>query len=215
MTEQNSWKFLRQNAPLLSYSLLFQSPGEREIMADILSLGLEFDFILSQASEPILALIRLKWWEEQVAAGQSSGIELLGRINRHIAKGAIQSNDVNRLIICWQDYAESGDSKDNAGQKCWAEIIALCGKIVQLPETPLFYKIGSALYNSRKGRDIGTIPTAREIQNSYKKRAEFLIILAYLARRGGDQTLPNDHLILFKILWQIVAKPSAWPLRQL
>ena len=121
MTEQNSWKSLRQNAPLLSYSLLFQSPGERDIMADILSLGLEFDFILSQASEPMLALIRLKWWEEQIAAGQSSGVELLGRINRHIAKGAIQGDDINRLIICWQDYAEAGDSTirlaRNAGQK--------------------------------------------------------------------------------------------------
>jgi len=215
MTEQNSWKSLRQNALLLSYSLLFQSPGERDIMADILSLGLEFDFIISQASEPMLALIRLKWWEEQIAAGQSSGIELLGRINRHIAKGAIRGDDINRLIICWQDYAEAGDSSDKAGKKCWAEIIALCGKIAQLPESPLFHQIGSALYNSRNGRDIGTIATAREIQNSYKKRAEFLIILAYLARRGGDQTLPNDHLILFKILWQVVAKPSAWPLRHL
>ena len=84
-----------------------------------------------------------------------------------------------------------------------------------IARNPLFYQIGSALYNSRNGRDIGTIATAREIQNSYKKRAEFLIILAYLARRGGDQTLPNDHLILFKILWQVVAKPSAWPLRHL
>ena len=142
-------------------------------MADILSLGLEFDFILSQASEPMLALIRLKWWEEQIAARQSSGIELLGRINRHIAKGAIQSDDVNRLIICWQDYAEASDSTDKAGQKCWAEIIALCGKIARLPETPLFYQIGSALYNSRNGRDIGTISTAREIQNSYKMRQNF------------------------------------------
>ena len=184
-------------------------------MADILSLGLEFDFILSQASEPMLALIRLKWWEEQIAAGQSSGVELLGRINRHIAKGAIRGDDINRLIICWQDYAEAGDGADKAGQKCWAEIIALCGKIAQLPESPLFHQIGNALYNSRNGRDIGTIVTARKIQNSYKKRAEFLIILAYLAQRGGDQTLPNDHMILFKILWQIVAKPSARPLRQL
>jgi len=209
MTDQNSWKSLRQNAPLLSYSLLFQSPGDRDIMADILSLGLEFDFILSQASEPMLALIRLKWWEEQIAAGQSSGVELLGRINRHIAKGAIPGDDIHRLIICWQDYAEAGNSPDMAGQKCWAEIIALCGKIAQLPESPLFYQIGSALYNSRNGRDIETIATAREIQNSYKKRAEFLIILAYLARRGGDQTLANDHLILFKILWQVVSKPSA------
>ena len=87
MTEQNSWKSLRQNAPLLSYSLLFQSPGERDIMADILSLGLEFDFILSQASEPMLALIRLKWWEEQIAAGQSSGSRIAGTNKPPYRKG--------------------------------------------------------------------------------------------------------------------------------
>jgi hypothetical protein len=209
MTDKNSWKHLRQNAPLLSYSLLFQPPGERGIMADILSLGLEFDFILSQASEPMLALIRLKWWEEQIAAANSVGPDLLGRINSHIARGTIRGDDINRLITCWQDYAEEGNSPDKAGQKCWAEIIALCGKISHLPESPLFHQIGSALYNSRNGLDIGIVASAREIDNIYKKNAEFLIALAYLARRGGDHTLPNDHLILFKILWQVLARPSA------
>ena len=50
MTDKNSWKSLRTHAPLLSYSLLFQNVQQRELLADILSLGLELDFILAQAS---------------------------------------------------------------------------------------------------------------------------------------------------------------------
>ena len=85
MTAQNSWKTLRQNAPLLSYSLLFQPPKDRACLADLFSLGLEFDFILAQASEPMLALIRLKWWEEQIDNNSTGSLPLLDRIHAHIA----------------------------------------------------------------------------------------------------------------------------------
>jgi hypothetical protein len=53
------------------------------------------------------------------------------------------------------------------------------------------------------------LPSARQIYQIYGKGAEFLIVLAYLARRGTGSGITSDNLILFKIIWQILTKPSA------
>ena len=121
MTDKNSWKSLRTHAPLLSYSLLFQNVQQRELLADILSLGLEFDFILSQASEPMLALIRLKWWEEQINSPvKGDSLPLLSQLNSHISAGYLSRSKVTSLIQRWQDYAETDpETHQKAGQACW------------------------------------------------------------------------------------------------
>ncbi|MGC6473656.1 MAG: hypothetical protein ACON5P_03350 [Candidatus Puniceispirillaceae bacterium] len=209
MTQHNSWKTLRENAPLLSYSLLFQPPKDRECLADLLLLGLEFDFILAQASEPMLALIRLKWWEEQLEADDSgSSLPLLDRIYAHITAGRLEKQDILAVLGCWQDFAESAVPAHEKGQRCWAELLALSLSLYGPSNKALARQIGSALYNSRNGREAGPLPNAPAIYTEYGKGSEFLILLAYLAKRDGSQDMTSDHLILFKMLWQVLARPA-------
>ena len=210
MTQHNSWKTLRENAPLLSYSLLFQPPKDRECLADLLLLGLEFDFILAQASEPMLALIRLKWWEEQLEADDSgSGLPLLDRIYAHITAGRLKKQDILAVLGCWQDFAESAVPAHEKGQRCWAELLALSIALYGSSDKAMARQIGCALYDSRNGRQPAPLPHAQAIYIEYGRGSEFLIILGYLAKRDGNQDIRSDHLILFRILWQILVKPSA------
>jgi hypothetical protein len=218
MSDQNSWKSLRINAPLLSYSLLFQNVQQRELLADILSLGLEFDFILAQASEPILALIRLKWWEEQINSPvKADSLPLLSQLNSHISAGYLSRSQVVGLIQRWQDYAETAPeihqkTRQKAGQRygqaCWSELLMVCIHLCGFKKHELARQIGAALYDSRSGTPPSKLPSARQIYRIYGKGAEFLIILAYLARRGASSGISSDNLILFKIIWQIFAKPN-------
>lgn len=209
MTLHNSWKTLRENAPLLSYSLLFQPPKDRECLADLLSLGLEFDFILAQASEPMLALIRLKWWEEQIDNDSYYSLPLLGRIDAHITSGRLKKRDILALLACWQDFAESAEPLHEKGQRCWAELLALSISLYGTSDTVLARQIGDALYDSRNGRQAAPLPHARAIYTEYGRGSEFLIILAYLAKGDSGQNIQSDHLILFKMLWQVLIRPSA------
>ena len=208
MTVQNSWKSLRENAPLLSYSLLFQPPKDRACLADLLSLGLEVDFILAQASEPMLALIRLKWWEEQLEDGRSGGLPLLDRIHTHIAAGRLKKKNIFAVLSRWQDCAEAGEPAHEKGQQCWAELLALSLSLYGPSDKALARQIGSALYNSRNGREAGPLPNAPAIYTEYGRGSEFLILLAYLAKRDGSQDMTSDPLILFKMLWQVLARPA-------
>ena len=211
MTDKNSWKSLRTHAPLLSYSLLFQNVQQRQLLADILSLGLEFDFILAQASEPMLALIRLKWWEEQINSPvKGDSLPLLSQLNNHISAGYLSRSQVISLIQCWQGYAETDPvTHQKAGQACWSEILTVCAHLCGFEKKELSQQIGAALYDSRNGYPPSELPSARQIYQIYGKGAEFLIILAYLARRGTGSGITSDNLILFKIIWQILTKPSA------
>ena len=211
MTDKNSWKSLRTHAPLLSYSLLFQNVQQRELLADILSLGLELDFILAQASEPMLALIRLKWWEEQINSPvKGDSLPLLSQLNNHISAGYLSRSQVTSLIQRWQDYAETDPvTHQKAGQACWSEILTVCTHLCGFEKKELSQQIGAALYDSRNGYPPSELPSARQIYQIYGKGAEFLIILAYLARRGTGSGITSDNLILFKIIWQILTKPSA------
>ena len=218
MKDNDIWKSLRTNAPILSYSLLFQNCRQRELLANILSLGLEFDFILAQASEPMLALIRLKWWEDQInSSGKEDGPPLLSQLKRHISAGYFSRSQINSLIQRWQVYAEAHPEShqkngqktcQKAGQACWSEILTICSQLCGFEEKKVAQQIGAALYDSRKGYTPSEIPSARQIYQIYGKGAEFLIILAYLARRGPNSGITLDNLILFKIIWQIISKPN-------
>ena len=209
MTAQNSWKTLRQNAPLLSYSLLFQPPKDKACLADLFSLGLEFDFILAQASEPMLALIRLKWWEEQIDNNSTGSLPLLDRIHAHIAAERLKKQDILALLSCWQDFAEAGEQRHEKGQHCWAELLALSIAQYGRSDDRLARQIGCALYDSRNGRIAAPLPNAQAIYTEYGKGSEFLILLAYLAKHGGSQDMSSDHLILFRMVWQVLIRPSA------
>ena len=218
MTDKNSWNSLRSNAPLLSYSLLFQNVQQRELLADILSLGLEFDFIIAQASEPILALIRLKWWEEQINSPvKVDNLPLLDKLNIHISAGYLSRSQVISLIQRWQIYAETNPkthqkntqkASQKAGQACWSELLTVCTHLCGLEKHELARQIGAALYDSRRDTLPSGLPSARQIYQIYGKGAEFLIIIAYLARRRPSSGITSDNLILFKIIWQIFTKPS-------
>ena len=63
MVNQTAYNSLRQHAPRLALALLFQPERQKATLSTLLLLGLEFDRIAAQVSEPMLAMIRLQWWQ--------------------------------------------------------------------------------------------------------------------------------------------------------
>ena len=60
MVNQTAYKSLRQHAPRLALALLFQPERQKATLATLLLLGLEFDRIAAQVSEPMLAESKFK-----------------------------------------------------------------------------------------------------------------------------------------------------------
>jgi hypothetical protein len=219
MTAAQSWQALNKAAPLFSYSLLFQSPKERAVLADLLSLGLEFESILSHSSEPLLALIRLKWWQEQIsqkAATSSSSdlnppsLPLLQRIMAHIDTGQLNTASLLALIEAWHLAAETDTDTHSQKQACWGLLLGLMAEYCKLPgQSELVQNCATALYNSRNGLAQIHPPSAREIHKQLGPSASFLIILSYLAVQGKERDIRSDRLILFKIVWHILKKPTS------
>ena len=82
---------LRRQAPRLALTLLFQTEEQKQQLSFLLLFGLELDRLSAQASEPILALIRLKWWEDQLEASTDEAGQLAGYRKR--ATGHTQQPD--------------------------------------------------------------------------------------------------------------------------
>ena len=93
---------LRRQAPRLALALLFQTEEQKQQLSFLLLFGLELDRLSAQASEPMLALIRLKWWEDQLEARTDEAGPLAGYLHQQMAAGHLDKADVARLITSGQ-----------------------------------------------------------------------------------------------------------------
>ena len=122
MVNQTAYNSLRQHAPRLALALLFQPERQKATLSTLLLLGLEFDRIAAQVSEPMLAMIRLQWWQDQLDTDNASAGPLAAHLKNQLLSGELTAEDISSLLVCWRQSIELGmsDSADN-----WAQLIYL------------------------------------------------------------------------------------------
>lgn len=197
---------LRRQAPRLALALLFQTEEQKQQLSFLLLFGLELDRLSALASEPMLALIRLKWWEDQLEGKTDEAGPLAGLLHQQLAAGHLARADIARLIKCWAEAVQSGqtDSSEN-----WAELVNLMANQALVRPSELPRQIGRAVALSRAGQQISQIPSARAIHQTCGKGAEFLICLAFLAAESHKRDLNSSPFLIFGLLKQILFKPAS------
>ena len=95
MVNQTAYNSLRQHAPRLALALLFQPERQKATLSTLLLLGLEFDRIVAQVSEPILAMIRLQWWQDQLDTGNASSGPLSAHLKNQLLSGELTAEDIS------------------------------------------------------------------------------------------------------------------------
>ena len=201
----NAYSELRQQAPRLALALLFQKDSHKQLLATMLLFGLELDRIVAQASEPMLALIRLKWWEDQLDQPAHDAGPLAGYLYHHINEGHLSPGQVCALIRLWAATVQSGDTDLSEN---WAGLLGIMATGAGLRPSDLADQIGRTVARSRAGQIVQT-PSAREIYQSCGPGSEFLICLSYLAGEAGRRDLERAPLLIFSLLYQVFIKPGS------
>ena len=110
---------LRRQAPRLALALLFQTEEQKQQLSFLLLFGLELDRLSAQASEPMLALIRLKWWEDQLEA-RTERLPAGSYLHQQLAAGHLDKADVARLINVWAEAVQAGQADNLKIGQSWS-----------------------------------------------------------------------------------------------
>ena len=203
---QAAYTELRRQAPCLALALLFQTEDQKQQLSFLLLFGLELDRLSAQASEPMLALIRLKWWEDQLEARTDEAGPLASYLHQQLAAGHLDKADVARLINVWAEAVQTSQADRSEN---WAELVSLMAVQAGVRKSNLPQQIGRAVAQSRAGQPIGQIPAARDIHQICGRGAEFLICFAYLAAKSAQRDLNSSPFLIFGLLKQVVFKPAS------
>lgn len=202
----SAYSDLRRHAPRLALTLLFQTEEQKQVLAFLLLFGLELDRISALASEPMLALIRLKWWEDQLEVKTDEAGPLAGYLHQQLSSGHLKKADVIKLIDLWTMSVQAGQADQSEN---WAELIDLMADKVSVQSSELARQIGRAVALSRSGQPSGVIPSARDIHEACGQGAEFLICLAYLAAESQKRDLNSSPFLVLGLLKQVLFKPAS------
>ena len=204
MVNQTAYNNLRQHAPRLALALLFQPERQKATLSTLLLLGLEFDRIAAQVSEPMLAMIRLQWWQDQLETGNGSAGPLAAHLKNQLLSGELTAEDISCLLACWRHSIELGksDSADN-----WAQLIYLMSVKAGLKRTDFAEEIGRSVALSRAGQPVN-VPSSDTIYEQAGKGSEFLICLAYLAQQAAERDLTKTPFLIFGLLYQVILRPK-------
>ena len=180
---QTAYKSLRHHAPRLALALLFQPEKQKATLSTLLLLGLEFDRIAAQVSEPMLAMIRLQWWQDQLDTDDASAGPLAAHLKNQLLSSELKVEEISSLLACWRKSIQLGmsDSAEN-----WAQLIHLMSVKAGLNRTDLAKEIGRSVGLSRAGQPFN-VPGSDAIYAQAGKGSEFLICLAYLARQAAER----------------------------
>lgn len=205
MVNQTAYNSLRQHAPRLALALLFQPERQKATLSTLLLLGLEFDRIAAQVSEPMLAMIRLQWWQDQLDTDNAPAGPLAAHLKNQLLSGELTAEDISSLLVCWRQSIELGtsDSADN-----WAQLIYLMSVKAGLKRTDFAEEIGRSVALSRAGQPVN-VPSSDEIYAQAGKGSEFLICLAYLARQAAERDVTRTPFLIFGLLYQVILRPTS------
>lgn len=197
---------LRRQAPRLALALLFQPEAKKQHLSVLLLFGLELDRIAAQASEPMLALIRLKWWEDQLEDATDEAGPLSRYLHEQLKQGQLSQSDIAGLITCWSETVQAGQT-DMSGN--WAKLVVLMARVAGLQASQLTQEIGRAVALSRAGQPVGALAPAKQIYQQCGAESEFLICLAYLASEAAKRDLDQAPFLIFGLVRQVLFRPAS------
>jgi hypothetical protein len=206
MVHETAYICLRQNAPRFALALLFQPEKQKETLSTLLLLGLEFDRIVAQASESLLAIIRLQWWQDQLDADGEAAVSLAAHLRQQLAFGKLTAEEISDIVACWKQSAQLGMSSDSSAN--WAQLVRLMSVKSGLKRPELAEAIGRSVALSRMNQAVD-VPSADEIYAQAGKGSEFLICLAYLTKQARKRDVTRSPFLIFEFLYQVLFRPSS------
>lgn len=194
-----AYQELRETARALALATLFDKPDERDVICDLLQLGLELEKILEIASEPMLAMIRMQWWVDLFDNADLSD-EAPEFAKRLYLSELVAKQDILTILHQTQDSLQSPEPKmawdvlftviaRSNGWQIDEEIMKLLGRNLGA----LYQEEGA--YHPIADKDIKTATTGT---HGFPRLVNLLV-----ARQISGK--PNqDFLLIFRYLWRVL-----------
>lgn len=194
-----AYQELRETARALALATLFDKPDERDVICDLLQLGLELEKILEIASEPMLAMIRMQWWVD-LFDNASLSDEAPDFAKRLYNASAIPMNDILSIVQQTQDSLQSPNP-----EMAWDRLFIVMAhangwQIEEAVLRRLGHNLG-ALYQEEgayQPLDDSDIKTASSGTYGFPRLVNLLV-----SRQIAGK--PNqDFLLIFRYLWRVL-----------
>ena len=190
---------LRENARALALATLFDKAHERDVICDLLQLGLELEKILEIASEPMLAMIRMQWWVD-LFDSETLSDEAPYFAQRLYHSQAVSKPDILAILHKTQDSLQSPQP-----QMAWDVLFTVIAK-----------SNGWHIDNSvmtQLGRNLGVLyqeegtyqPLAdKDITSATTGTYGFPRLVNLLVARQISGKPNQDFLLVFRYLWRVL-----------
>ena len=194
-----AYQELRKTARALALASLFDKPDERDVICDLLQLGLELEKIIEIASEPMLAMIRMQWWVDLFDKDSLSD-EAPDFAKRLYNAPAIATNDISSIVQETQDSLQSPNP-----EMAWARLFIVMANANswQIDET-IMKQLGrnlGALYQEEG--DYQPIDD-RDIKKASAGTYGFPRLVNLLVSRQISGKPNQDFLLVFRYLWRVL-----------
>lgn len=192
---------LHERARALAFTVLFDKPEERDIICDVLQLGLELEKIIEIASEPMLAMIRMQWWLDYIgmAKNEDDTSPLAQRLSARFGP------DNHMIITALQNTQDSLQTPSHYVD--WVGLFsALDHHLDWQTDSQILAQLGrnmAALYQQQTDRHYHQLDD-KLIKRSAVKSHGFYRLLNMVVDRQIEGKATDDHLLIFRCLWRVL-----------
>jgi len=196
----DAWQALRETDKELALCLLFCPAPQRDLVADIFNFANELENAIRIPSEPMLAAIRLQWWQEALASKNAADVPLVQRLQRYIDASLLSTDALERLASHWQDRVGDPDLDPAIGWESAWQLAAKAGKGGDLTEAA--GEIGIAVTRYRLNQPSGTLPTAAQLRALRVSGAElrWLYLAGCLILFWNESGRREDTMLVWRLL---------------
>ena len=192
---------LRERARSLALASLFDKPHERDIICDLIQLGLELEKIIEIASEPMLAMIRMQWWVDlfDAASPLKEAPDFAKRLHHYQAP---TKADLLAIVQTTQDSLQSP-----APHVAWDAIFRHVAKANgwQIEEA-ILTQIGQnlrTLYQEEQQTDYRPL-SDKDITRASARNYGFIRLANLAISRQHSGKTDQDFLLIFRYLWRVI-----------
>ena len=190
---------LRKVARSLALASLFDQPAERDMICDLLHLGLELEKIKEIASEPMLAMIRMQWWADLFTSetGPTEAADFAKRLYHH---KDLSNDDVLAVIQQTQDSLQSPQA-----YVAWPQIFHLIVKANGWQiEAQITQTLGQNFAKFYQNDGVFSPLTDQQIKQGSTGRHGFLRLVNLLMIRQEKGANNDDFLLIFRYLFCVL-----------